>query len=52
MTRLTAILENESVRANRLKNLIKNLQNKLTKIYGNNWNSPKYRLKISGTNTK
>ena len=50
-TRLHTILEKES-KNNRLKNLIKILQNKLNKIYGNNWNSPKYRLKISGTNTK
>jgi len=52
MTRLTAILENESVRANRLKNLIKILQNKLNKIYGNKWNNPNYHLKLSGNNTK
>ena len=50
-TRFHTILEKES-KNNRLKNLIKNLQNKLIKIYGNKWNNPKYHLKLSGNNTR
>lgn len=54
-SRLTTIIENgprDAASRNRLKNLIKNLQNKLIKIYGNNRNNPKYHLKLSGYNTK
>ena len=48
------ILENgprDAASRNRLKNLIKILQNKLNKIYGNR-NNTSYHLKLSGYNTK